>query len=546
MSSPQQRPGQIARQTTDLFSQAVGFHQAGRLDEAEQLYNRVLSADKRNFDVLHLLGMLEAQRGNLDKAQQLLSNALKLKPNSAEVLINLGNVLKLQDRLDDALEAYAKALKIEPNAILALNNRGSVLSALQRFDEARASFDAALKIKHDYADALYNRGNLLIKSDRVAEALADLDKARVVQPNDPQILLARGNALLLARFDEAIAELNRALAIQPGFAEALFSLGSARQDRLSEALVSYDRALQLRPDYAEALANRGATLHALRRHGEALADYDRALALKPGLIDAWIGRGDVLFEATRYSDAFAAYDRASAINPDAHYLEGKRLCAKLMTCNWVDWEAEVSHFALTTRRGAPAHPFHLLPIATSAADQLTCANRFVADQPLPSYAPLWRGEIYSHDRIRVAYLSSDLREHAVGHLTAGLFEQHDRLRFELTAISFGPEKDSEIRRRIKNAFKHFIEARSYTDREIAELVRQREIDIAVDLNGFAQYSRTNVFASRAAPIQVNYLGYPATMGADYIDYIIVDQFVIPEDQQQHYQEKMIYMPDCFR
>jgi predicted O-linked N-acetylglucosamine transferase (SPINDLY family) len=315
---------------------------------------------------------------------------------------------------------------------------------------------------------------------------------------------------------------------------------------LSEALASYDRALLARPDYAEALANRGATLHALRRHGEALTDYDRVLALEPGLIEAWIGRGDVLFELTRYSDAFAAYDKASAINADAPYLEGRRLCAKVMTCDWADREAEVSHFLSAIRSGVPTHPFHLLHIATSAADQLMCAKQFVADQPLPSYAPLWRGEIYSHDRIRVAYLSSDLREHAVGHLTVGLFEQHERSRFKVIAISFGPEKDSNIRRRIKNSIEHFVDARSYTDRQIADLVRQREIDIAVDLNGFTQSSRTNVFACRAAPIQVSYLGYPATMGADYIDYIIADRFVIPEDQQQHYQEKVIYMPDCFQ
>ena len=546
MRSPRQS---IARHSMDLLSRAVGLHQAGRLDEAEQFYGRILSADKHNFDALNLLGMLQAQRGNLANAHQLLSNALKLRPTSADVLINLGNVLKLQNRLEEALEAYTNALKIEPNAILALNNRGSVLSALQRFEEARASFDAALKIKHDYADALFNRGNLLIKSHRFAEALADLDKARSLQPNDPQILLARGNALLLlARFDEAVAELNIALAIQPEFAEAMVSLGRAlrNQNRLSEALASYDRALLARPDYAEALSNRGGTLHELRRFDEALASWDRALTLKPDLIEAWISRGDLLMEIKRYNDALAAYDKASRIKPDAQYLEGRRLHAKLMICDWSDWETEVSRFLSAVRNGVPALPFDILAIPSSPADQLACAKCFVADRHPPSSSPLWQGEIYAHDRIRVAYLSSDLREHPIGHLTAGLFEQHDRSRFELTAISLGPAEDSDIRRRIKGAFEHFVDARTHSDRQIAELIHEREIDIAVDLNGFTQVSRINVFASRAAPIQVNYLGYPGTMGADYIDYIIADRVLIPESQRQHYQEKVIYVPDCYQ
>src|ERR1700738_2884274 len=187
----------------------------------------------------------------------------------------------------------------------------------------------------------------------------------------------------------------------------------------------------------------------------------------------------------------------------------------------------------------------MLSIPSCAADQQACAKCFIADRHPPSYAPLWQGEIYSHDRIRVAYLSSDLREHPVAYLTAGLFEQHDRSQFELTAISFGPEQDCGIRCRIKSAFEHFIDARSYSDREIAEVIRQYEIDIAVDLNGFTQFSRTDVFASRAAPTQVNYLGYPATMGANYIDYVIADPIVLPFAEASSWTEKIVHLPDCY-
>ena len=345
---------QIGRETVEgLLSQAIGLHQGGRLGEAQQLYNRVLSIDKNSFDALHLLGMLEAQRGDLAKARQLLDNALRLKPRSAEALINLGNVLRLQGQLEEASETYAKALAIHPNSILALNNRGSILSALRRFEEARASFDLALKIKPDYSDALHNRGNLFINLHRPAEALADFDKAHAIQPNDPQILVARGNALMIiGRIDDAIGDFTRALTLQPGLAEAWVSRAAAlrRQNRLIEALADDDHALMVRPNYAEALSNRGLTLHglnrfdealascqqalavrpdfaeayhnrartfsALKRFGDALATYDKALALKPDYAEAWVGRGHMFTETTRYDDALGAYDKALALEPN--------------------------------------------------------------------------------------------------------------------------------------------------------------------------------------------------------------------------------------
>jgi predicted O-linked N-acetylglucosamine transferase (SPINDLY family) len=351
MDQLRRNSAQIDRKSVEgLLGQAIGLHQAGRLAEAHQLYDRVLSIDQNSFDALHLLGMLEAQRGDLAKARQLLNSALRLKPRSAEALINLGNVLRLQGQLEDASEIYARVLAIDSNSILALNNRGSILSALRRFDEARASFDLALKIKPDYSDALYNRGNLFINLHRPAEALADFDKAHAIEPKDAQILVARGNALMMiGHVDDAIGDFTRALTLQPGLAQALVSRAAAlrRQNRLIEALADDDRALKVWPNYAEALSHRGLTLHglnrfdealasyqqalavrpdfpeaqhnrartlsALKRFGDALAAYDKALALTPDYAEAWVGRGHILTETSRYDDALGAYDRALAL-----------------------------------------------------------------------------------------------------------------------------------------------------------------------------------------------------------------------------------------
>jgi predicted O-linked N-acetylglucosamine transferase (SPINDLY family) len=301
-----------------LFRQAVGLHQAGRFSEAEQVYKRILSIDRNNFETLQLLGTMEAQRGNLSNAHHLLSNALKLRPRSFEVLINLGNIAKLQGRLEEALKLYGKALAIDPSSILALNNHGSTLSALRRFNEARASFDKALKIKHDYGDALYNRGNLFIKMNLPVEALADLDKAQATQPN-PQVLVSRGMALMMiSRIDEAIKNFDRALTIHPGFVEALLNRGVAltKQKRLTEALASYDQALLVQPNYAEALSNRGLVLHDLKRFNEAVMSYDRALAAHPNFVEAHSNRGRTLCDLKRFDDALAAYGKALMLKPD--------------------------------------------------------------------------------------------------------------------------------------------------------------------------------------------------------------------------------------
>jgi predicted O-linked N-acetylglucosamine transferase (SPINDLY family) len=159
--------------------------------------------------------------------------------------------------------------------------------------------------------------------------------------------------------------------------------------------------------------------------------------------------------------------------------------------------------------------------------------------------PSWRGELYKHGKIRVGYVSGDFRQHPVANLVAGLFAAHDRSRFEVTGISIGPGEDSEMRRRLERSFDKFIDAAMLGADAIARRIREEEIDILIDLNGYTQGSRTELYARRAAPIQVNYLGYPGTMGADYIDYIVADPTLVPVTAQASYAEKIVYLPHSY-
>ena len=311
-------------------------------------------------------------------------------------------------------------------------------------------------------------------------------------------------------------------------------------------LASYDTAIALKPDIAEAYNNRGNTLRDLKRFDEALASYDKASALKPDIAETYHNRGNTLRDLKRFDEAVASYDKALALKPDLACAEGDRLRAKMRLCDWSNFDAECTHLISSMRNGTITLPFVLLGISSSSDEQLQCARLYSKIRYFPSDKPIWKGERYDHSRIRIAYLSADFRNHAISYLLAGVFEQHDRQHFETIAISFGPSNPNEMLTRLKGAFDKFIDVKDRSDIDVARLLRTLEVDIAIDLMGFTRDSRTGIFSMRAAPIQVNYLGYPGTMGADYIDYLIADPTSIPESHHAHYTEKIAYLPNSYQ
>jgi protein O-GlcNAc transferase len=255
----------------------------------------------------------------------------------------------------------------------------------------------------------------------------------------------------------------------------------------------------------------------------------------------------VFFELKRHDEAFAAFDKALAFKPDLVGAEGARLYSKIQLCDWSNFDAECEHLISSVRNGnVNTSPFPILAIPSSAKDQLQCAKLWTANRHPPSDKSIWQGERYNHDRIRLAYLSGDFRQHPVSFLIAGMLECHDKFRFDVTALSIGTNDNSEMCRRLKASFEHFIDAKTYADDQLAQLIKELEIDILVDLMGFTDGARTNVLARRPAPIQINYLGYIGTMGAQYIDYIIADRIAIPTDQYEFYSEKVACLPNCFQ
>jgi predicted O-linked N-acetylglucosamine transferase (SPINDLY family) len=351
----------------------------------------------------------------------------------------------------------------------------------------------------------------------------------------------------LKRHDDAFAGYDNALELNPDLADAWLGRGNVFVDLRchDEALTAYRKALAVKPNLAEAWLGRGNVFFDLKRADDSLAAYDKALALDPDLAEAWLGRGNVFFYAKRYEDAFVAYDKALALKPDLEMAEGARLHAQMHFCDWSNFDSACARL-ISSLKDTQQYPFIALGIPSSAQDQLHCATLWASRQLPASIKPKWNGEIYRHAKVRVGYVSGDFHQHPIPSLTAGMFEAHNKARFEITGISIGPNDSSELRKRLQLAFDKFIDAEALNNDEIASLIRKDEIDILVDLSGLTGDARTAIFARRPAPIQINYLGYPGTMGADYIDYLIADHTLIPGQQQQFYTEKIVYLPHCYQ
>jgi protein O-GlcNAc transferase len=314
---------------------------------------------------------------------------------------------------------------------------------------------------------------------------------------------------------------------------------------LHEALAAFDRALKLNPNLAEAWFGCGNSFHGTAQFDRASAAYQRAVALDPNFAEAWVGIGNTFVLSKQPEKALDAYDEALRLKSDLKYIKGGRLHVKLQLSDWANLELEIADLLSAVRaRESAIAPSALVTLSGSAADQLQCAQGFMANQPV--VPAVWRGEIYSHDRIRVGYFSADFRSHPIAQLMASVFEQHDKSRFAIAAVSYGPDDASDLRNRIKSAAENFIDVRGITNGEIIETIRRTEIDVLVDLTGLTLNTRSDVLSWRVAPIQVSFLGYPATMGADWMDYIIADSTIIPEENFGYYSERVVWLPDTFQ
>lgn len=474
--------GTSASTNAALLNRALELHRAGRLDDAGAIYEQLLAESPEHADAAHLLGLVRFRNDDIDSAIRLIRDAIEHDPDNPIFHANLGNVLKEAAQLTDAIAAYRRALALHPG----------------------------------YAEVHNNLGHALQASGMIGEGIDHYRKAIALRPADYRAYFNLGNAC--------------------------FQIGASE-----EAIAAFREATRLDPEFAPAWDHLGNVLQRLGRHAEAETCFRRWIRIDLGSADAFLALALALQAQDLFAEASDCYRRAIALRPDflptmasALWL-GQRLC---------DWTATAAYSERVLRRaaepGGPS-PFQLTSLPGASRAILLAAARSHAATIAPT-EPMRHGiaRFGKPARMRVGYLSSDLHGHPVAYLSAEVFELHDRDRFEVFLFSYGPDDGSTMRQRLKAGCDHFIDIASLSDEAAAQRIYDERIQVLIDLKGYTADDRPQIAAYRPAPIQVNWLGFPGSMGADWIDYLIADPCVIPPEHDRDYSEKVARLPHCYQ
>lgn len=568
-----------------LFRQATDFHRQGAYAQAEAVYRQVLALRPEHPAVLNYLGQVQQAQQQVPQAIDTLQRAVKAAPGFADAHVSLGNAWLASGQPQAALGAFQRASTLKPALVPAWFGCGNALFQLERFADAIPMFETATTLAPQEPATWLNLANAVLAAGRASDALAPLAKAQALRPDWALPLLTRARALLdLQQPDEALRVLDALDRLAPNLREALLVRAqaldltgqrTAQADLLEqwlqqhpgdadahnarglayEAEGAFDRAahhfeqaLVHRPHWVLAAVNRARTLRKRGAWQAAQAALDEVLSLAPQHPGATAERAALAAAMGQPDEAAAWRVRSESALASAEAIDGEAvgrlLTAAAHQCLWdqnTELQARLVH-AIENDGGVM--PFTVLSWLDDPALQWRAARTFTqrhfgSSRRLLLQPPPVR-------RLRIAYVSSDFHNHATMYLAARLFELHDRERFEVWGVSMGPTYEDAMRARAKEAFEHFIDLGQTDAAAAVEQLRGLGLDIAIDLKGYTSQAGTGLFAAGIAPIQVNYLGYPGTMGADFIDYIIADETLVPQDQFAHYTERVVWLPDTYQ
>jgi protein O-GlcNAc transferase len=558
---------------------------------AEAALRKALSLGAAHGLLYMRLALAVGSQGKLSEAVTLFETAAERAPNDPDVHLNFGNALAESGQVEAAVGCYRKVLALRPDHVDAHFNLGTLFKRIGRLDEAATAYRNVLVHAPDHAEAHNNLGLVYVQQGKADEAIACFRRALEFDPTQVQACNNLGNQLLAqGQRDQAVAYYEKARAAAPGHPDAYINLGNVRagQGLFADAHALFEKVLQLVPRSVDAHRDLGRLLWLQGRREEGLSHLRRALEIDPSQADcsndlgtAYRESGDLEAAEARYRKAIeldrshvgAHYNLAETLKLQGRLDEAAALDERVLSlkgdyfpalgalihlrqhmCAWNGieklWE-RLRHDAIG-RPGGAISPFSILSQPTSPQEQLACAKAWAEQELAPLAAERARQNFdftvtrRGREKLRVGYLSWDFHRHATAYLIAELFELHDRNRFEIYAYAFGPDDGSAIRARIRAACDRFIDVADQSYVATSQAIYNDGVDILIDLKGYTQGSRPQIMALRPAPIQVNWLGYPGTMGADCIDYIIADPTIIPDALERFYSEKVIRLADCYQ
>ena len=520
----------------DLLRKAQSHSRSGKIGEAEELYKQVLRKFPKNKRAI--LGYQKLKAGITHKDQ------LSSDPPH-EQLQELGT-LNTHGQFEEALSKIKSLVSVFPKSIALRHILAASNTGLKKYDAAMESYKRLLKIKPDYFVAYFNMGNILRSKGELDTAIENYKKALSLKPDYAEAYNNMGATLQeQGKLEEAIEAYSKALTLKPNYAEAYYNMGIAfkAQGKQEKAIEAYNKALAIKPDYAEAYNNMGAALKEQAKLEEAIEAYNKSLGIKPDQANAYNNMGITLKDQGKLEEAIEAYNKALSIKPDyAEALSQAYWVGALMS----DWKyiSSIKHRIQFEQLTGITSVYGLLALA----DEPTMHLEKVRDHAMKKYSCTPKCKIkpfQKSKRIKLGYFSSYFRQHPVSILSAQMLELHNKEQFETFAFHYGPDNNDKYNLRIQESFCNFINVSNLSDKDIAELACEKGIDIAIELNGYMHDGRMGILAHRPAPIQINYLAYPGTMGADFYDYIVGDHVVIPKVQRNNYSEKIIYLPNCY-
>jgi len=561
------------------LNRGIALHHLCKFDDAIASFRKALKNNASFAEAHYSLGLTLKELKKHEDALSSLDAAILINPNLHHAFNIKGVILLDINRIDDALICFEKAIAINPNFYEAHSNRGNVLRQLKRLEEALISYDRAIEIRKDSPVVYSNRGTALRELLRYESALENYERAIKLDPNYADAYFNQGLVLHeLKKYDAALESLVKAINLNPHYSDAYTAVGSALHDigQFNEALKSYELAINLNSDSHAAYLNQALAFHELRRFNEALQNYERtinlksdsheayfnrgntyqkvgqltlaieefekAISLKPDYASAFLNRGLVYCEMKQIDRGLESFEKAYQFDSNLEYLIGVKTYHEMMICDWTNLE----HALLFCESEIQKHKKVLSPfdslVLLDNPHLHSLVTQIYLDSKIHKYDPLGKIVKRKDDgKLRIGYYSADLYYHPASIWLAEQLENHDKSRFELYAFSLKLVNDP-MQARLQMAFDHWIDVRGMSDIEVAQLSRDLKIDIAIDLNGFTQDSRTNIFAARAAPIQVNNIGYPGSTGTDFIDYFLADPHAVSQENRKYFTEKIAFVP----
>ncbi|MDA9896227.1 tetratricopeptide repeat protein [Amylibacter sp.] len=518
------------------FSQADYHVERGEVSEARKFYQAILSAvpdNERAQTALTALHKVQASTDMQSPPQEIINQLLNL--------YNSGNLEAVVEQANLLTEQY-------PEAFAVWNILGAANKGLGDLDKASQAFKKVTELSPNNAEGFNNMGVTLQDQGKLEEALVAFNRVLDLHPDHTEVHFNIGNAFQTqSRLEEAIEAYKKALSLKPDRAEAYYNMGITLQEqgKLVEAIEAYKKALSFKPDYADAYYNMAIVLQIQGKLDEAIVSFEKVLKLKPDYAYGHYNMGVIFQNQGNCNAAITSYAKALSLEPSNAKLRSLKLFQQAKICDWKALEEDRPLWSRLGVSGKAVEAFALLSFEDAPERHRLRSENYAKEHFPVKSTKQFEKPSQMPKRLRIGYFSADFKEHPASYLMFKIIECHDRSLFDVYGYSIGQPKLDKMREKISGAFDVFKDIHSSSDIEALKTIHNDKIDIAIDLTGYTKDSRTNLFSSRLAPVQINYLGYPGTLGADFMDYIVADQNLIPEAFQEFYIEKQIYLPHTY-